>query len=195
MTKKKNKNQNLFAWNEAIQKLVESGQLKNPEKRYLYFAYGSNLNKAQMMERCPTARPLYRAKLFGATMVFKYYADVELDRKNHKYPVEGAIYEITKNDMDELDIYEGYPDFYRKVKVRVMLENGNTEEVFMYVMNKGVREVKMPSNGYFNCIARGYEDWAIKNHCLFSAWERTALRLGVFGEENKSKGAISGDWY
>lgn len=185
---KKRVARSITPWVDELKKLEEQGLLKCPEKRYLYFAYGSNLNREQMAYRCPTAHPLHRAKLYGASMIFKHYADVELDRKNHKWPVWGAVYEITKNDMDALDYYEGYPTFYRKVKVQVMLENGNVEEVFMYVMNKRVREVELPTNEYFDCIAKGYQDWNMNMNSLFTAWERTALKLGVYeGEEKKAR--------
>ena len=45
----------------------------------LYFAYGSNLNIAQMRKRCPGAKPFSPAVLHGWKLVERLYADIEED--------------------------------------------------------------------------------------------------------------------
>ena len=37
----------------------------------LYLAYGSNLNKAQMSQRCPTAKAVGAAMIYGYELVFE----------------------------------------------------------------------------------------------------------------------------
>ena len=42
----------------------------------LYLAYGSNLNKRQMASRCPTARPVGSAMIYGWELCFRGVADI-----------------------------------------------------------------------------------------------------------------------
>ena len=85
------------------------------EKRY-YIAYGSNLNVAQMVRRCPEAKPIGTAVLENYILYFKgsgsgYYLTIE-QKIGSKVPV--AIWEVTGEDEKALDRYEGYPRFYYK---------------------------------------------------------------------------------
>ena len=85
------------------------------EKRY-YIAYGSNLNVAQMVRRCPNAVPIGTAVLEHNTLYFRgsgtgYYLTIE-PKIGGKVPV--AIWEVTPEDEQALDRYEGFPRFYYK---------------------------------------------------------------------------------
>ena len=46
-------------------------------KRFNYFAYGSNMDTARMLARCPGARLVGAATLPGFRLVERLYADVE----------------------------------------------------------------------------------------------------------------------
>ncbi len=47
------------------------------EGRHIYFAYGSNLNRAEMGIRCPDAEPLVPAELVDWRLTFRGVADIE----------------------------------------------------------------------------------------------------------------------
>jgi len=71
----------------------------------LYFAYGSNMGKAQMAARCPLSKRLGHAVLPG------YHWIIAADGYANAVPspadaVEGVLYEIQPSDEAELDIYE-----------------------------------------------------------------------------------------
>ncbi|MBQ7394626.1 MAG: gamma-glutamylcyclotransferase [Lentisphaeria bacterium] len=56
------------------------------------------------------------AVLNGWKLVERTYADIE------ECPgecVNGALYEISENDLAALDIYEGYPEYYTRKEVMV----------------------------------------------------------------------------
>lgn len=124
----------------------------------IYLAYGSNLNRTQMADRCPTA------KLIGATVLKDYQllfrggnggavATVE--------PLKGAsvpvlLWEITPADEAALDRYEGWPFLYRKETVKVKLGRKNIEAM-VYIMNEG-RPCSSPSCYYYSVILEGYND-------------------------------------
>jgi len=74
------------------------------EKRYLYFAYGSNMDSARMLERCPGARLVGVATLDGYRLGEHLYADIEAAVG---CSVEGLLWSVTGDDLRALDRFEG----------------------------------------------------------------------------------------
>ena len=74
----------------------------------LYFAYGSNLDWAQMKQRCPLAKFVCRAKLPAHRLAFTLksakrdcgVADVLPDQAKD---VWGVVYELPDNELKNLD--------------------------------------------------------------------------------------------
>jgi len=85
-----------------------------------YFAYGSNMNIEQMSYRCPDAVPIGSAVLMDYIVVERQYADIE--RKPGAL-VNGLLWEISDKSLRALDRYEGYPKFYIRYNVDVMLND------------------------------------------------------------------------
>lgn len=82
-----------------------------PESELLYIAYGSNLEREQMKQRCPTARVLGASVLRGWRLVFYgcddegYHATIEPGfRSMPVVPV--VIWGIQPSDKEALDAYE-----------------------------------------------------------------------------------------
>ncbi len=122
-----------------------------------YFAYGSNLNREQMQERCPDSEPVAKAKLEGYRLCFNRVADIVEDEGSL---VWGAIYTVSPRDIKNLDRYEGYPNFYDKLDVDVADDQGKVYRAFVYVMtSKGCRE---PNDSYYRIIVEGYRDWGLE---------------------------------
>ena len=81
----------------------------------LYVAYGSNLNLAQMSYRCPNAKIYTTGFLKGWKLIFRgsmnnSYATIT-ESSGSIVPV--LVWEITKSDERRLDIYEGFPKYYK----------------------------------------------------------------------------------
>ena len=78
----------------------------------LYFAYGSNLNHYQMKNRCIGSKFVKKYILKGYKLCFSHktnrsvYGHANII-KNKKSEVQGALWNITKDDENELDGYEG----------------------------------------------------------------------------------------
>ncbi len=137
----------------------------------LYAGYGSNLNRAQMKERCPRAEPLTANFLNNWELCFKGVADIS--------PVEGAsvnvgVYIITKECEDSLDFYEDYPRLYRKEFIYL---DGYNEPILTYVMNLGYG-FGPPSTFYFKAIEEGYKNWNMEIKDLLKAAYKS-LKGGV----------------
>ena len=79
-----------------------------------YFAYGSNLNRADTLVRCPGAKPMTVAELAGWRLTFRGVADIEPDAS---LSVPGALWRLTPEDLRSLDRYEGAPHLYERRSV------------------------------------------------------------------------------
>ena len=136
----------------------------------LYIAYGSNMNLPQMAYRCPNSKVVCNGKMNGWKLVFNIHADViKTNNENDFVPV--VVWDIADCDWDRLDMYEGYPHYYVKEVVDVVLDNGNTEEAVVYVMADNKNGICPPYKDYFNCIKEGYIDNGIDVTYLHDALE------------------------
>ena len=130
-----------------------------------YFAYGSNLNRKQMLERCPESKPIFSATLPNYRLVFagwsrKLRGGVATIKLERGAKVSGGVYEVTEKDLRRLDSYEGYPCSYDRKKVTVFNEDGEAVEAVTY-MKAGQLEEKPPSKEYLSSIQQGYRDWRL----------------------------------
>jgi hypothetical protein len=144
------------------------------EHRY-YIAYGSNLNKEQMAERCPGARVVGVSELKDYRLMFKgsltgSYLTVE--------PEEGCtapvgVWEVTAAHERSLDRYEGYPTFYYKTGMTLPVRDPETGEVrtlnaFLYIMHED-RSLGLPTGGYVDVCRQGYRDFGFDESTLAEA--------------------------
>jgi len=130
-----------------------------------YFAYGSNLSKKQMRERCPESKPRLIAILPNYKLVFtdwsrQWRGGVATIKRFSGEKVLGAIYEITESDLRQLDKKEGYPQSYGRIKVIVFDDNNQPIEAMTYIKAGQLREAP-PSKEYLAVIQQGYRDWGI----------------------------------
>lgn len=133
----------------------------------LYVAYGSNMNLEQMAHRCPKSKVVCNGELHGWKLVFNVHADVIKGKKNDIVPV--VVWDIDDRDWRMLDMYEGYPSYYIKETVNVMLDNGKKAKAIVYVMASNRKGISPPASSYFNCIFKGYMDNGINTDYLFDA--------------------------
>ncbi len=136
---------------------------KRDEKmtRVLYFAYGSNLDDAQMRERCANARVLGRATLPNYALVFggfshRWGGAVASVVRAKGACVEGLLYELGNVDLRELDRFEGHPFAYERVIRWVRDESGGRRRVMTYLQPEDGFEAWTPPLGYFIVLWHAY---------------------------------------
>ncbi len=125
-------------------------------KTKYYIAYGSNMDERQMAFRCPHARLVGKSVVEGYELLFKgsqsgSYATIE-PKESSVVPV--LIWQITKSDERNLDIHEGYPTFYYKKNLKVMVE-GEELTAMVYIMDEK-RKLGIPSDRYYGVLKRAY---------------------------------------
>ena len=133
----------------------------------LYFAYGSNLHHFQMKRRCKDSNFIKKINLkdFRLTFRSKYRAaDIE-HKKNSIVP--GGLFEISKSDEKQLDIYEDYPKLYKKYYFYYY-----GKKVMTYIMVKKT-DFTYPTERYLNIVKKGYKDCKLeKKYLLFALKEK-----------------------
>ena len=129
----------------------------------LYFAYGSNLNHFQMKRRCKDSVFKKKINLKGFRLTFRSkYRAADIDLKKNSI-VPGGLFEISKSDEKKLDIYEDYPNLYKKYYFTYY-----GKKVMTYTMRKKTI-FTFPTERYLNVVKRGYKDCKLDDKYLKSA--------------------------
>ena len=141
-------------------------------KKKYYIAYGSNLSVEQMTQRCPDAHIVGQAVLEGWELAFKGCATI-LPNKEKNTPV--LVWEISAEDEKNLDIYEGFPNYYRKEKLEVEVVRENAEPLtvtaMVYIMEHDYGQ-KMPTPYYYRVLHEGYKAFHFPMHILEGALKK-----------------------
>ena len=157
-------------------------------RKQYYLAYGSNLNVGQMRYRCPDAKAIGTAEIPGYELLFKgsktgAYLTIE-EQDESKVPV--AVWEVSERDERNLDIYEGFPNFYykRRFRVKVTGKDGEQKEIvaFAYIMHED-RLVAVPSEQYYITCRNGYKTFGFDLKYLNTALEKSWLVEAIRGGE------------
>lgn len=132
----------------------------------LYFAYGSNMDQATMMARCPKARFEAVARLDDHALVFPRSSSTRGCGVASVAPAEGrqvwgVLYTITKDDLERLDACEGYPVAYGRRDVEVSVGgSGAPVAAFTYIAKAQV-DPPRPNVGYMGLLLSGARRWGL----------------------------------
>ena len=143
----------------------------------LYFAYGSNLSLEQMRERIGSKpKVISGAYLENHRLGFTLYskltwkggvADIVPEAGSK---VWGVIYELTEEQLDKIDHYEGYKkdrdpkkNFYNRLEVEVVDKKGVKQLCLTYQAEVGDEKRRKylyhrPSEKYYEVIRKGGEE-------------------------------------
>ena len=148
------------------------------KKRY-YIAYGSNLNIRQMRMRCPSARIIGTSEIPDYELLFKgsktgSYLTIE-PKKGSRVPV--AAWEVSAEDEQALDRYEGFPTFYYKKEMLLPIKGIRSGKIrrrntFVYIMHED-RALGAPSNFYMQTCLSGYKSFGFDPKFLYEAYDRS----------------------
>ena len=147
------------------------------KKTKLYAAYGSNLNHAQMRERCPDAKYLGASMLKNHNLIFcgqpdQSFATIE-SMTGKEVPI--GLWEISARDEKSLDRYEGYPNFYHKTVLPSVLD-GEELHAMVYIMDLSM-PAGLPSVLYYDIVEKGYRDCGLDPAYLQAALRESMERL------------------
>jgi gamma-glutamylcyclotransferase len=135
---------------------IEKGTMAS--RTVWHFAYGSNMNRAQMLARAgkileeqnaslPNYEVRFNKKVRGGTAG----ANIQM---SHGKTVHGVLYKIEEGAFRSLDRYEGVPEHYRRIEVQVTPEGGQPVPAQIYIASK-VEKGLRPSPTYLQAILDG----------------------------------------
>jgi gamma-glutamylcyclotransferase len=123
-----------------------------------HFAYGSNMNRAQMLSRVgnileehtahlPNYELRFNKKVRGGT------AGANVQPASGK-TVRGVLYKIEESGLRSLDRYEGVPEHYRRIEIQVTPDGGQAVPAQVYIASK-VEKGLRPSAHYLQAMLEG----------------------------------------
>jgi len=121
-----------------------------------YFAYGSNMSRAQMRRRCPGAAALGRARLDHWRFVVgrEGYASVVPARGG---VVHGVMWSLTPRDLGALNAYESLDSGLYLRRILPVRREGRIEPALTYVARNA--KPGRPRPGYHDAIVAAARDW------------------------------------
>lgn len=130
---------------------------------YYYFAYGSNMNMAQMKQRCSNPKVLGIARLPGYKVEFYGHSPIWDGARETLIPdsqaeVWGVLYELSISNWESLDSHQdarfnGMGEYFH-YPVKVIDSEQKTVEAILYKKNI-LNEAKSPSAEYLDFIVQG----------------------------------------
>jgi hypothetical protein len=121
-----------------------------------HFAYASNLQKKQMVERVGMWKDSYRAVADNFRLTFDSRGKADIVEKGGGR-VHGAVYLLSRTQMRKLDAHEGVREgVYRRSTVEVRTDSHSLSAV-AYVRTE-VTTPASPDSGYLEKIAEGLAD-------------------------------------
>ena len=139
----------------------------------LYFAYGSNLDWAQMKRRCPSARFVCVARLTGYKLAFTRLSERRLCGTADVVAaagsdVWGVVYELDERDFGPLDEYEGCVpgranNAYDRIEVQVLQDGDEARSAtaWVYVVSTKLEREQIPNAEYKRLMTEGARYWGL----------------------------------
>jgi cation transport regulator ChaC len=123
-----------------------------------HFAYGSNMNRAQMLSRVGNIVEEHNASLPNFELRFNKKvrggtAGANVQPSPGK-TVYGVLYKIEENSFRGLDRYEGVPEHYRRIEIQVTPDGGHPVPAQVYIASK-IEKGLRPSPHYLQAILDG----------------------------------------
>jgi gamma-glutamylcyclotransferase (GGCT)/AIG2-like uncharacterized protein YtfP len=159
---------------------TDAFEARQAERSLLYFAYGSNLDWAQIRQRCPSAKAVGAAAATGYRLAFTRFSPRRQCGAADIVPspgdeVWGMVYEIDEVEIGVLDECEGFhagrpreENAYERVEIDVW-SNGtraNSQRVWTYSVVRKLDPCPRPSADYKRLMVGGARYWGFPPHYI-----------------------------
>ncbi len=116
----------------------------------LYFAYGSNMDDAQMANRCQNYKYIAIGTLPGHQFIINSRGVATIVPKKNTV-VYGVVWALSEDDVKRLDRYEGVSrGFYKKVDIPVLVTHFSPINMLVYIAEES--QLGKPRLGYLENI-------------------------------------------
>lgn len=171
-----NDNRELKVWMYVNEKenqhsIISTGNYCDIEKlpllndRVWYFAYGSNMDVAQMLTREAPFTQIKKGRVYGQRLVFNKIADRYPGYgyanivPEHGFDVMGVLYEVNESGLMKLDEKEGVSsNHYFRSQIEVLLDDGSSIEAVVYLAHPSrVKDGLFPTHSYMEHLYKGLD--------------------------------------
>jgi hypothetical protein len=131
----------------------------------LYFAYGSNMNRAAMRRRCPGARAVGPATLAG----YRFFVGIDgwgSVKPSAGDAVHGVLWRLTTRDLAALHAYELLHQGLYDVRYLPVRSGARHVPAMIYLLRR--RAPGRPKPGYVELIAASARAWKLPEHYIRS---------------------------
>jgi gamma-glutamylcyclotransferase (GGCT)/AIG2-like uncharacterized protein YtfP len=131
----------------------------------LYFAYGSNMNRAAMRRRCPGARAIGPATLEG----YRFFVGIDgwgSVRPRAGERVHGVLWRLMVRDVAALHAYELLHQGLYDVRHLSVRSGTHRRTAMIYLLRR--RSVGRPKPGYVELIAASARGWKLPERYIRS---------------------------
>lgn len=116
----------------------------------LYFAYGSNMDRTQMLRRCPDASVVSVGSMCGWSFRINARGVATMVEARGSV-VWGVVWQLSEEDERSLDMYEGVASgLYKKVTLPVLVSGGTELDALVYIAEEDAPST--PRSGYLESI-------------------------------------------
>jgi hypothetical protein len=130
----------------------------------LYFAYGSNMDRDAMRQRCPNSRPLGRARLMRHRFFIMGSGHGSVKR-DPRMDVHGVLFDLAFADIPGLDRYEEIGrGLYKKITQGVLRDGAAPVRALLYVGTSGQEGVA--KGDYLDRVIAAARVWAFPDAYL-----------------------------
>lgn len=141
----------------------------NPRGKFLLFSYGSN-NPEQLAQRLERNVEVISAYAEGYQRVYRGWSQrwgggVASLIKRQGSTCYGLVCVVDNQDIKKMDVYEGFPQSYRREVIKVMVE-GKPEKAVVYISNN--KEKNSPSVKYLKAVFKTVSTfWDVNSYKAF----------------------------
>ncbi len=130
----------------------------------IYFGYGSNIDKARIRRRCPSARVIAKGKILDYRLVFNMLGNnaegkgggvANIEKANGDI-VYGVLYRIETNELQQLNSLEMSMN-YEVEQMNIFVSDIVSVEATVYISYQEQNNRYTPTNAYRNFIINGME--------------------------------------
>jgi gamma-glutamylcyclotransferase len=139
----------------------------------LIFAFGSNMNLAQMKKRCPNSDlASFMAEARGWKLCFPRYSGnreggVGSIERQEGSSVWGVVFSVNEYDLPRLDNHEGVPKGrYSRGTLKVHKQNGEAVETEAYFAVRQREQDFTPHRKYIDLYVQGAKHFGLPAHYI-----------------------------
>jgi len=95
------------------------------------FSYGT-LQKSKFTK----GKEIKKATLYGSYEIMDSPSPLLVELNKGNFAIKGILFEVTQDEIDEIDDYEGLPHLFKREEKEIVLDDGNKEKAWVYLLNQ-----------------------------------------------------------